>query len=630
MPWPRAGLALAAALVAGLVSAAAARLSAPALTPPGQDALAVDLAVDFVATYLQGGPTLTVIGTAPWLGAFLRRLAASPTACRSVVLWPPPSPSAADVDRMVGMTGSRELEDVFTARTSLFGWHAAHALLLLDKVSLGLLYVAVSQLSPRAQHNATLVVCFVDQPPLAVLEQALPPVFGVARATGRFETVVLALEDAVGGLVLSFRPYALGCGNTTAVRLAAWTADAGFQPRAEPLFEEPRRYNLHGCTLRTAFFMAPPMVVYRRSRGNESARLEGFTGRILEAMAAVANTTFKLHAGRPTNRVGYYKGVLLPFQLLETVMGKADVTVGPVTSVQRRFIVLEWSNSPITECYVWLVPSELASMAHASMWDVVASFTWRLWTLLGVVVAGTVAAVLAVGGRLVGRQRRPAGAAAGAGGVASAVLAVLVGQPSLGCLRRGLPRGLPGRGRLLYGSWMLTGLVVCAAYNAKLLSIMSRSHRADAVTLEDVAAANLAVVVPRFIAGDLLETSRYKNGPLRVLVERSGTSTDMSPEQLAVAVRSSEYTMLLDERMATYLGAFTRMDGEANPPMIRWPKHPTCFVTYQSNYFAVARGSPLLARLDSLWKRLQQSGIALHLAKPDPSRQQLLQTDRSA
>lgn len=40
---------------------------------------------------------------------------------------------------------------------------------------------------------------------------------------------------------------------------------------------------------------------------------------------------------------------------------------------------------------------------------------------------------------------------------------------------------------------------------------------------------------------------------------------------------------------------------------------PGCFTRYPSNYFAVKRGSPLLGRLDSVWKRLYHAGILQHL-----------------
>lgn len=67
-----------------------------------------------------------------------------------------------------------------------------------------------------------------------------------------------------------------------------------------------------------SYFAAPPTVKVLRHNG--TVRIGGFTGYVMDAMAAVLNTSFLVHEGIQSS--ARYRGVTVPGQLGETIVVK--------------------------------------------------------------------------------------------------------------------------------------------------------------------------------------------------------------------------------------------------------------------------------------------------------------------
>ncbi|KAK3923307.1 Glucose dehydrogenase [FAD, quinone] [Frankliniella fusca] len=552
-----------------------------------------------------------VVGHAPWLGHFLSRVSA---------LQPPPflllEPSPATPERPVAdNNGSDDYSRELTK--GLSGWLATDALLILEDAEEFL--SAVELLPPRAHRAGLLVVLF--QRPLRVRyrrppragrrdrEGALfPPLCGLqvvdestrrllrtAVHIGRWDTTVFVLQGADSGSFLGLRPWHIGCRNSTPVPLASWTASDGFKPRQISL-DSPKMcawYKFNGCPLRTMYFVAPPNSILIHEPGNPRPRLGGFTGRVLDAMSGALNATFLLKKSKVSAVFTTFRGVTVPNQLGETAMGRTDLTVGPITAVVDRAKILDWGSLPLTECYVWLVPSSVGNRERSGLWTVVASFPAEMWAL---VVCATALVVLVV--VLVGRVE-PRAPRLPVGLVAYVVSAALVNQPIRAL---GRPPAAPAT-RALYGTWLVTALVVSTAYQAKLWSIMSRDNRVGLLSLEDLIDTDLPIHIPYFLLDGWRVT---RNASLRVLVQRA----EHEPRPVSLgAFRWDDRIWLVESDMATFNGAFKRLQGSESETLMWRVPLTGCFSTNPSNYYATARGSPLLLRFNVLWERLWQGGI---------------------
>ncbi|XP_034241877.1 uncharacterized protein LOC117645672 [Thrips palmi] len=543
-----------------------------------------NLVMDFVSAYMTDSRLLTVVGDAPWLPALLRQMSAALSSMPPVRLLRVggrDNPQADDSE-----------EDEGEGAPEFVGWMAAHILVIVDRPTFTDVIDGLKWLSPPSQHHPVLLLMLAEHTArLSNSEAQQMLMAGVIE--GHWHTAILELS----GVVVGFIPYRGGCAVIAPTQLASWRQGRGLGRGfpAGPIFVDLKRVTLQGCPLLTSFFEMPPNVKVLRDNG--TLRIVGFTGQVMDAMAAVLNTSFILHVGK--SGFGKFRGVMLPGQLGETARGSTDVTVGPITGLAERTAVLEWTNMPLTECYAWYVPYDIGYPERAGLYGVINSFTWHMWALLAVAVVCTAFTIEVLVGLLVGPGRGVT-----LGRVSWAAACVLVTQtPALRLPAASFPA------RMVFGAWLLTGLVVSAAYQAKLWSIMSRDDRVGLRTLQELVDTGLPVELPTLIADDLVFLAK-SNDTFQTLLSRATFQMSL-PDTIRENLDGIEKIILQDESLAVYVASLRHPDGTL-PAMYRVPG---CFTSYIGNYFAVRKGSPLLGRLDTVWKRLYQAGILRFLLK---------------